>query len=155
MTTVFCPYCDSILNLTQGAAIGGLPPTGGDYEWQESDKTYTCFNCKKKFATRVRTSIETGSLLRINNVPKPKNQAIIWYAIGKKEKNFSDVQYVHIGIDALFKTAEEAQEQLAFYQKREHYHQKLVIKVTYQGCFDSEGEIIPEPPYVDYLTYNP
>ncbi len=153
-TTVFCPNCDATIKLNEGDTIGALPPTGGDYEWQESDKEYTCIYCKEPFKTRVRTSIENGLLLLVNSFSKPKKEHIVWYAVGFTSKSYFNVNCLNIMVDAIFKTQQEAQENVDFYQKKQTYINKEIIKITNKGCFTKDNNLIKEEKYADSIFFN-
>ena len=149
MISVICPYCNSRNSLERGATIGALPPTGGDYEWQESDTKHTCSSCHKKLELRVRTSLESGNLLALISSPKPLVSSIVWFAIATTEKNtFSsthprtfDVRVLHLG-----QNEEEIQSIFATASPRGHKPTQI-LKVTDEGYFSLNGEYFPEAPY--------
>ncbi|TAE19958.1 MAG: hypothetical protein EAZ95_00570 [Bacteroidetes bacterium] len=146
MTTILCPYCNQNATATEGS-IGSLPPTGGDYEWQESDQTHTCPHCSNSFTTRVRTSLETGKLLFVNNSPKPQQAGIVWYAVASVKKSYwggEDEKSVYVS--ALCQDEATAQTQLE-HDSKKHYEPLQILKVTQAGYFDLAGEEIIEASY--------
>jgi transcription elongation factor Elf1 len=72
MITVNCTHCNHQKNITQVAA-GALPPTGGDYEWQESEHTFNCSKCKKTFEVRLRATLD-GQVISCTALPKKVKQ---------------------------------------------------------------------------------
>jgi len=70
MITIFCPQCNTEETLSS-ASPGMAPPTGGDYDWVESDHDYSCSHCQKVFRVRLRTSLDGGEILLCLSSPKP------------------------------------------------------------------------------------
>jgi hypothetical protein len=148
MVSVICPYCNTRNSLDRGAPIGALPPTGGDYEWQESDTKHTCANCQEKFEIRVRTSLESGELLALLSSPKPLVSSIIWYAIATVQKNTTlaseagtfDVRIFHIA-----QTEAEIQSIFASFSLGGYIPKQILV--TNQGYFFPNGEQISERSY--------
>lgn len=146
MLTFLCPHCDTEIP-AEARAIGSLPPTGGDYEWQEGDKMHTCPKCQNSFEIRVRTAIETGQLLFINKTPKPKAPQIVWYAVGTMSKDFG------VYASTICQTEVEAQAKLYSHSQR-HYEKLYLLKLTSEGYFDELGNKIKEPNhYEDVINY--
>jgi hypothetical protein len=154
MFTFLCPYCNTEIPAEAGK-IGSLPPTGGDYEWQESDKKHTCPNCQNTFEMRVRTSLDTGRLLFINQTPKPKDKNIVWYAVGTIEKSLwgADSNEKTLRISAVCQTKEVAEIKLFNHSKR-HYQPLYLLYITSEGYFDMDGHKIEESSYyADVINY--
>ena len=150
MLTFLCPHCDTEIP-AEARAIGSLPPTGGDYDWQEGDKTHTCPNCQNKFDMRVRTGIGTGSLLKINQSPKPQKPDIVWYAVAALSRNIwsKEREEKLVYVAGVYKNLADAEAKLAEYNEnlRQYTGIDRILKVTNMGYFDLEGNNIPEPTY--------
>lgn len=141
MLTFLCPHCNTKIP-AESRAIGSLPPTGGDYEWQEGNKNHTCPNCQNTFEICVRTSIETGSLLFVVRSPKPKDTSIVWYAVGTISEDFG------VYASAVCQTEAEANLILPNHSKA-HYAPLHLLKLTSEGFFDAHGNKITEPSYYE------
>lgn len=159
MPSIICPYCNTKNPLYEGASLGMLPPTGGDYEWQESDTNHTCCNCQEKFEIRVRTSLESGACLLLKSSPKPLVVSIIWYAIATIEKNItsaSQVETFNVRILEITQTEVEIQALYTKYSQK-NYPLKHILKVTQDGYFFLNGKYIPELSYeqekVNYVEF--
>ncbi len=154
MLTFICPCCNTEIP-AEARAIGSLPPTGGDYEWQEGENTHTCPHCSNSFVMRVRTSIESGSLLFINSSPKPIHESIIWYAIAEVESSLrGNKNELSIYVSKVFKDKATAQAKLPEHAKR-HYAPLQILKVSKDGYFDLSENELSEPSYykpiINYL----
>jgi uncharacterized protein YlaI len=154
MLTFLCPHCDTKIP-AESRPIGSLPPTGGDYEWQEGDKTHTCPNCQNSFEMRVRTHIETGTLMFINKSPKPKKEDIVWYAVAaitnSRWAKAPEERLVYAS--AICQTEEEAIQKLHAHSQR-HYEPLHLLKLTSEGYFDELGNKILEADYyADIINY--
>lgn len=156
MTTILCPYCNQEARATE-RAIGSLPPTGGDYEWQEGDQKHTCPHCSNSFETRVRTSIETGDLLFVCSSPKPIQDGIVWYAVASVEKSYGQTVEGEksVYVSSLCQDIATAQAKLIQDSKKHYAYKPLqILKVTKEGYFDLAGKEIIEPSfYKDRINY--
>jgi hypothetical protein len=56
-----CPQCLGIVGACAVPFIA-LPPTGGDYEWLETEADVTCPNCDYTWQTRVQVDLETRGM---------------------------------------------------------------------------------------------
>lgn len=158
MISVICPYCNTRNSLDRGAPIGALPPTGGDYEWQESDTKYICTDCQEKFEIRVRTSLESGELLSLISSPKPLVNSLIWYAIATVERNNYGSELGTFDVRVFHLAQTETEIQSIFTTSRPRSHKPIhSLKVTDQGYLFLNGEHIPEPSYyqkqINYFYY--
>jgi hypothetical protein len=144
MAHLHCPYCDFFFELNGKHFGGGLPPTGGDYEWSESDTERKCPSCEKKIKLRLRADTETGVILKVCGSPKLLNEGITWYAVGTVNEDFWDKGFFSVAIYFLYQNFEEAQ------QKARHPYQ--LLKVTKDGYFLYEnGNFATTPlPELDY-----
>lgn len=132
MFTFLCPYCNTKTQATANA-IHSLPPTGGDYQWQESDKIHQCHSCQENFSIRVRTEVETGALLKLLATPKPQKDSIIWYVVAKVEQSYQGAQEEKkVRVSVIFQEEEVA--------KRKLSGSFQVLKVTKAGYYAQEGE---------------
>jgi len=155
MLTVFCPHCDTVIPAA-AHTLGGLPPTGGDYEWQESDKTHACPNCATRFEMRVRTSIETGNLLFVNASSKPRQAGIVWYAIAAVEKSHWGTVAGEQAVYVSSLCQDQATAEIRLLNDSKKHHAPLqILKVTQDGYFDLAGKEIIEAFYdkqkINYL----
>ncbi len=146
MLDFYCPFCNEGIH-TNTCPTGYLPPTGGDYEWQELNKAHTCPHCQNTFEIRVRTSIETGEVLFINQIPKPQKAHIVWYAMASI--NEFGVKASAVCQDEVFARI------IGLSHKRKHYEPLHLLKITSEGYFDEEGKKIEEDAYnrqkINYL----
>ncbi len=56
-----CPRCLGAIN-ARAVPLMALPPTGGDYEWVETEADLVCPSCDYEWRTRVRVDLETRGL---------------------------------------------------------------------------------------------
>ena len=147
----FCPYCGFAHNAGGAGDLGGLPPTGGDYEWSESDTAKTCINCGEKFSVRLRTDLETGRVIKLCAVPRPKVQNLSWFAFGVVDKNYYGAKKHLAQAISLHKSFEEAQEAERAYQKS--YYNYQIFEVCFDG-FYLDGEKILERDSSDTVKFH-
>lgn len=65
MIHVSCPSCNAKVVLSGTHSPSSLPPTGGDYDWMETEKTFTCHACQTKIPLRVRIDLETQEVIKL------------------------------------------------------------------------------------------
>jgi hypothetical protein len=155
MLTVICPNCNTVIPAS-AHTIGSLPPTGGDYEWQESDAKHTCPNCAHSFEMRVRTSLETGGLLFVRSSPKPAQAGIVWYAIASLQESYRAEVAGEQSVQVSSLCQDEATADIRLFNDSKKYYRPLqILKVTQAGYFDLAGKEIIEPSYykgvINYL----
>ena len=68
---VFCPNCGHIHTPEMSEISLSLPPTGGDYEWLETEANATCKACSFSFELRVRVDLDTQEVDGIVYFPYP------------------------------------------------------------------------------------
>ncbi|WP_027001425.1 hypothetical protein [Hugenholtzia roseola] len=154
MENLRCPYCDFSFQLNGKHFSGGLPPTGGDYEWSESDTKRKCPSCQGEIPLRLRSDIETGIILKVCKSPKPFKEGITWYAVGTVYESFFEKGCFSVSVQFLFEDFAQAQ--------KKAYHPYKLLKVTKEGYFLYEKEAfadlpLPEEdyhqPYISYAGY--
>ncbi|MDX2255604.1 MAG: hypothetical protein NW214_08830 [Pseudanabaenaceae cyanobacterium bins.39] len=62
---ISCPACGFLQTPNISYTDFALPPTGGDYEWLETDAMISCIRCQHGFRVRVQIDLETGSINKI------------------------------------------------------------------------------------------
>lgn len=62
---IACPACGFLQQPEISYTGFALPPTGGDYEWVETNEMISCVKCQHGFRIRVQTDLETGSINKI------------------------------------------------------------------------------------------
>ncbi|MDX1960694.1 MAG: hypothetical protein SFU98_19135 [Leptospiraceae bacterium] len=137
-TVFFCPFCNQKIKPTNTNVSYSLPPTGGDYEWVETEKNETCI-CNQKFLIKVRVDLESQKITKLISIPKPKSPEIIWYSISEITKISGD-QVVYS--KEIFNSLDELNHAKTRYPEK----YLVALKITQDGYF-LEEELIVEPKY--------
>ena len=109
--TGLCPNCATLSTWQVENISWNLPPTGGDYDWIETDATMCCTNCQANFQARVRVDIDSSQIERLISSPMPTitgewQYSVVAY-INKRAEDFFSVEVV-----AMFCSHAEAEQAL-------------------------------------------
>lgn len=134
MPNFFCPFCNQGEH-TNTRPTGSLP---NNYEgrWQDIDIAHTCPDCQNTFQINVRTSLETGKWLFINQTPKPQKVGFIWYAMGAI--NSAGIKVSAVCKDEIFARM------IGLSHNRKHTERLYLLKITSEGYFNEEGRKLAE-----------
>lgn len=149
MNYIFCPNCDQKTQLNAKNVGGGLPPTGGDYDWVETETEHICPLCAAKYDIRVQKSLETGNITHLTVSPKPFKPDSIWYGIaylmnsGGLTENGQKKQFINLR--DIFFSLEEAQEcKKKKYNNEPNESYCVLVTITEKGFFKLDGEMLIE-----------
>jgi hypothetical protein len=92
----FCPHCAVVGPWSFGSVGGGLPPTGGDYSWMETDTQATCAACGARFPVRVRVDLDTWELDRLISSPLPSAALGVMYAAARVRNHATNLVAVTV-----------------------------------------------------------
>lgn len=155
---IHCPHCGSFAHFSLGnEGSSAMPPTGGDYEWYEQDKTVTCEDCGNQYEIRGRFVLGSDEFIRLDKSPKPNNDNIVWYAgVTADDYNQPKGQF-SIYLVSFFKSGQEA---LDWYKAKinregekykDFYQPVQIVKDAYKRL---NGEILKEDDwYKDVIKY--
>jgi hypothetical protein len=149
---IFCPQCSFAFSPAGRGDVGGLPPTGGDYEWSETAYKKECPECKTVFEVTLRTSLDTGAIIRTVYQPKPFNENIVWYVFCTYSKNYFGENKGHISVISLHKDRESAENAFRNYANKESWENYYVLELRKDGYF-LDGVHLKEgysPAYISY-----
>ncbi len=146
---VFCPACGFIQQPIVNNPRFGLPPTGGDYEWVETDATVNCRQCQHKFEIRIQIDIESGNVNQVSYFPYPDNPALLIYALIHKYP-YSSYFHVLCFSDSLESINEIYQD---FHLKSPHENNVLIVKINSAGVRLINEELVCERSEYSSLSY--
>ena len=81
MSHGLCPNCGRVSQWSFKNYSLSLPPTGGDYEWVETDAQTTCPHCQHNFQVRIRVDLDNQQYITLINSPFPTDVAWHCYVV--------------------------------------------------------------------------
>lgn len=137
---IFCPECGHIHTPILSNISWSLPPTGGDYEWVETEAQATCKNCSHRFEVRVQIDIDSNQVNKIVYFPYPAS-AIIFAMI-------EDLSYA-VKILKLFDNAESAQKAHSIFIQNNSYLASRVyaVEIHASEIFSLDGKFTRKKKY--------
>jgi hypothetical protein len=144
MRNGLCPYCGRVSRWLFRNYSLSLPPTGGDYEWVETDGLTTCPHCQNDIKVRIRVDLDDQRCIRLISSPFPTTVDWHRYVVGEVRmwsKNHVSVTVRHIAEDAA-----EAEAKLEVYggAYRGQHDWRGVLQMSCEGYEKLDGERLPE-----------
>jgi hypothetical protein len=137
----FCPHCLKVGQWQFGSVSVGFPPTGGDYEWAETDTQTTCPHCQQSFSVRVRVDLDDFSSTLIRS-PWPQGEGWAMYVVANVTRFAKDMVSVKVmAFSPALATAQEILNQRGgSYGSLTQYDFRGVLKMTPAGYKSLAGK---------------
>lgn len=136
-----CPACGTVSTAAITGARVSLAPTGGDYDWVQTDGKASCPACGHPTPVRVEIDIDSGRITSLVSSPKPSAPNVVWWvvaAVSRHGASQSSVRAfsVHPSQAAARKVAGE----------------RAVLKLDHAGYHDADGQVINDL-FTDVIRY--
>ena len=144
MSDGLCPHCGHVGRWSFHNYSLSLPPTGGDYEWVETDALTSCPHCQSEIKVRIRVDLDDQRYIRLISSPFPTVADWRCYVVGDVYvwgENDVSVTVRHIAQDV---SGAEAGLAACGGAYRRWHDWRGILELSHAGYVDLDGGRLPE-----------
>ncbi len=141
-----CPECGRVGRWSFHNYSLSLPPTGGDYEWVETDAQTTCPHCKTSIKVRIRVDLDDQSSKSLIYSPFPTRTRADWHCYVVARVRMWSKEDVGVMVLAFAEDVAGAEQALQASGGGYHsgYERREVLRLSAAGYQALDGTWLPE-----------